>query len=290
MPDLGVAGALVLEGGVHYDYRFTNINHVSGSCQLFRRECFEDIGGYVPVEGGGHRLDSGDDRPNEGVADENVRRESVRPSPADGLGGPTALGGLVPTGREGLRPGRPPAVASCARSVYQSTSRPYVIGGLMLLAGYTYRVSQEHASPGSARIGSVSSGGTDAPIETGRRGVCCRWGSGRSGPSTGGDLSMTESIETAGEVGGDATTTRGTNPSTDCRHYLRPLTFGNRLLQRIAPASRPPEPDQLPPAARHQAARIHQGPWLHGMGVSRLAEAHRRASGTGTKPSPAWSG
>ncbi len=36
-----------------YDYRFVSIEHVSGACQLFRRECFEEIGGYVPVKGGG---------------------------------------------------------------------------------------------------------------------------------------------------------------------------------------------------------------------------------------------
>ena len=36
-----------------YDYRFVGIEHVSGACQLFRRECFEEIGGYVPVKGGG---------------------------------------------------------------------------------------------------------------------------------------------------------------------------------------------------------------------------------------------
>ena len=37
----------------HYDYRFTNIEHVSGACQLFRRACFEEIGGYFPIKGGG---------------------------------------------------------------------------------------------------------------------------------------------------------------------------------------------------------------------------------------------
>jgi hypothetical protein len=36
-----------------YDYRFVSIEHVSGACQLFRRDCFEAIGGYVPVRGGG---------------------------------------------------------------------------------------------------------------------------------------------------------------------------------------------------------------------------------------------
>ena len=36
-----------------YDYRFVNIEHVSGACQVFRRQCFEDIGGYKPIKGGG---------------------------------------------------------------------------------------------------------------------------------------------------------------------------------------------------------------------------------------------
>ncbi len=52
-PKLGLAGTPFVEDGKHYDYRFTNIEHVSGACQLFRRECFEEIGGYVPIKGGG---------------------------------------------------------------------------------------------------------------------------------------------------------------------------------------------------------------------------------------------
>ena len=52
-PRLGVAGVPLHEGGESYDYRFTNIEHVSGGWQIFRRECFEQVGGYVPVPGGG---------------------------------------------------------------------------------------------------------------------------------------------------------------------------------------------------------------------------------------------
>jgi poly-beta-1,6-N-acetyl-D-glucosamine synthase len=51
--NLGVAGRPFVENGKHYDYRLTNIEHVSGACQLFRRQCFEEIGGYVPIKGGG---------------------------------------------------------------------------------------------------------------------------------------------------------------------------------------------------------------------------------------------
>lgn len=53
-PALGLVGTPFQEGAATvYDYRFVNIEHVSGACQLFRRDCFEHIGGYVPVKGGG---------------------------------------------------------------------------------------------------------------------------------------------------------------------------------------------------------------------------------------------
>ena len=52
-PQLGLTGTPFQElSGRVYDYRFVSIEHVSGACQVFRRECFEAIGGYVPVKGG----------------------------------------------------------------------------------------------------------------------------------------------------------------------------------------------------------------------------------------------
>jgi biofilm PGA synthesis N-glycosyltransferase PgaC len=52
-PRLGVGGTPFTEGSFQYDFRFTNIEHVSGQVQMFRRECFEDVGGYVPIKTGG---------------------------------------------------------------------------------------------------------------------------------------------------------------------------------------------------------------------------------------------
>ena len=49
---LGLVGTPFRDSSIKYDYRFVSIDHVSGACQLFRRECFEQIGGYVPVKGG----------------------------------------------------------------------------------------------------------------------------------------------------------------------------------------------------------------------------------------------
>jgi len=52
-PTLGLVGTPFQESSGHiYDYRFVSIEHVSGACQVFRRECFEAIGGYAPVKGG----------------------------------------------------------------------------------------------------------------------------------------------------------------------------------------------------------------------------------------------
>lgn len=50
---LGVVGTRFWEGSTTYDFRFSSTEHVSGACQMFRRECFEAIGGYRPMKNGG---------------------------------------------------------------------------------------------------------------------------------------------------------------------------------------------------------------------------------------------
>ncbi len=53
-PQLGVVGTAFSEAGFSLEGDvFDWASHVGGQCQLFRRQCFEDIGGYVPVPGGG---------------------------------------------------------------------------------------------------------------------------------------------------------------------------------------------------------------------------------------------
>jgi glycosyltransferase involved in cell wall biosynthesis len=53
-PALGIVGTPFQDiSGETYDYRFVSLEHVSGACQVFRRKCFEDINGYIPIEGGG---------------------------------------------------------------------------------------------------------------------------------------------------------------------------------------------------------------------------------------------
>jgi glycosyltransferase involved in cell wall biosynthesis len=55
-PGLGLAGGAVID---KYEHRTENIRqgsedfHVAGGVQFFRRACFEQIGGYIPISGGG---------------------------------------------------------------------------------------------------------------------------------------------------------------------------------------------------------------------------------------------
>lgn len=52
-PLLGVVGTPYVEKtGEIFDYRFTSLEHVSGACQVLRRDCYEGIGGYLPVKVG----------------------------------------------------------------------------------------------------------------------------------------------------------------------------------------------------------------------------------------------
>ena len=54
-PLLGVVGTIFKEeGGYSSDTdSFEGQTHVAGGCQLFRRKCFEEVGGYVPNKAGG---------------------------------------------------------------------------------------------------------------------------------------------------------------------------------------------------------------------------------------------
>lgn len=53
-PTLGVAGTVFREDGYNSATdSFEGETYVSGQCQMFRRQCFEEIGGYKPNKGGG---------------------------------------------------------------------------------------------------------------------------------------------------------------------------------------------------------------------------------------------
>lgn len=136
MPELGVGGTHYVEGGFHsFRDSYINVHHVNGQCQLFRRACFEDIGGYTPIKGGGidwvavtsarmkgWRTYSFGDRTfhhhrKMGTAESNVLRARFHYGKKDYFLGGHPLWQLM-------------------RGGFQMAKKPYVVGGMFLVLGY----------------------------------------------------------------------------------------------------------------------------------------------------------
>jgi GT2 family glycosyltransferase len=149
---LGVAGTPFREEGKPiYDYRFVNIEHVSGACQLFRRQCFEEIGGYVPVKGGcvdhiavlSARMNGWKTRTfvekvcyhhrSMGTAQAGPLKARFRNGAKD-----YAIGNHV--------------AWEVFRTAYQMTKRPYVVGGLMVGMGYFWAMLRRRERPISTEL------------------------------------------------------------------------------------------------------------------------------------------
>ncbi len=134
---LGVAGTPFKEGNRQYDYRFSRKEHVSGACQLFRRECFEEIGGYLPLKGGGIDLVAVVTARMRGWRTETfTERASLHLRPM-GKAGPHYLKYNWKSGYGDYLLGVHP-LWQFFRSVYQMRSNPPVLTGMLLLAGFLW--------------------------------------------------------------------------------------------------------------------------------------------------------
>jgi glycosyltransferase involved in cell wall biosynthesis len=149
-PALGLVGTPFKDTSM-YDYRFVSVEHVSGACQLFRRQCFEDIGGYVPVKSGGvdhiavmtARMKGWKTRTftdkiclhhrKMGSADRGVLRAKFKDGTLD-----YALGGHP--------------LWEIFRACYQLTKKPYLFGGMMLATGYLWAMIRRIERPISPEL------------------------------------------------------------------------------------------------------------------------------------------
>lgn len=134
---LGVGGTPFVEDGGHYDYRFTSIEHVSGACQLFRRECFEAIGGYTPITAGGIDWTAVTTARMKGWRTRTFPEKVCYHHRKMGTGNASPLGTWLRQGGKDFMLGGHPAW-EVFRAVYQMSRRPYVIGGILLLVGYAW--------------------------------------------------------------------------------------------------------------------------------------------------------
>ena len=149
-PQLGVAGCPFSEEGVTYDYSFSSVEHVSGACQMFRRECFQQIGGYVPLKGGGIDVVAVLMARMKGWRTRTFpERVCVHHRPMGSANDATKFAANYKMGQRAYRLGFHPVWQLC-RSAYQMTRRPYVAGGVALGVGYFWAMlsrSERAVSP-----------------------------------------------------------------------------------------------------------------------------------------------
>jgi glycosyltransferase involved in cell wall biosynthesis len=136
---LGVAGVPFVEGTAtsFYDYRFTNIEHVSGACQLFRRECFEQIGGYVPIRGGGIDWVAVTTARMKGWQTRTFPEKTMLHHRPMGVGKDkgTLLASWIKIGRKDYALGNHP-LWELFRALFLLRRKPYILAAVLLLWGY----------------------------------------------------------------------------------------------------------------------------------------------------------
>jgi poly-beta-1,6-N-acetyl-D-glucosamine synthase len=135
-PRLGLTGTPFreLSGGM-YDYRFVSREHVSGACQVFRRECFEAIGGYVPVKGGSIDHIAVITSRMKGWKTRTWTEKVCIHHRAIGTAQQSVVRARFKYGMKDHAIGNHP-LWEVFRMCYQMTRRPICVGGLALGAGY----------------------------------------------------------------------------------------------------------------------------------------------------------
>jgi glycosyltransferase involved in cell wall biosynthesis len=150
-PRLGVAGTPFVEGSSHYDYRFTNIEHVSGACQLFRRKCFEEIGGYIPIKGGGIDWTAVTTARMKGWTTQTFIEKTCTHHRKIGTSGSGKLMAQFKYGQKNYFLGGHP-LWHLSRSIFQMKNKPYILGGVLLLCGYIWAYISKMEKPVSKEL------------------------------------------------------------------------------------------------------------------------------------------
>jgi len=136
-PRLGVAGTIFKEeGGYSSDVdSFEGEQHVAGGCQLFRRRCFEDVGGYVPNRAGGIDWIAVTTARMRGWRTRAFRERWFFHHRSLGTAERSVLASAFSYGEKDYYLGGHPLWQLC-RVAYRMAKPPYVFGGLAIGFGY----------------------------------------------------------------------------------------------------------------------------------------------------------
>ena len=142
IPDLGVAGTPFVEegegpGSHSYGHAAANLEHVSGATQLFRRRCFEDVGGYTPLKDGGVDWVAVTTARMLGWKTRTFVEKACTHHRLMGTADRKLIKARFRHGRVDYAVGSDP-VWQVARCAFQMGRKPVVVGGMALMLGYTW--------------------------------------------------------------------------------------------------------------------------------------------------------
>jgi biofilm PGA synthesis N-glycosyltransferase PgaC len=141
-PDLGVAGTVFREDGYSSATdSFEGQNYVSGQCQMFRRKCFEAIGGYYSSRVGGIDWIAVTTARMMGWKTRSFREKCFYHHRTLGTANHGRIGRNYVYGKKDYYLGGHP-LWEVFRCGYQLLKRPYFVGGMALFAGYFGRLLQ----------------------------------------------------------------------------------------------------------------------------------------------------
>jgi glycosyltransferase involved in cell wall biosynthesis len=141
-PELGVAGTPFVEDHDRHDrhtyaHQFAQLEHVSGACQLFRRPCFEVVGGYRPIKGGAIDWIAVTSARMIGWKTRTFTEKVSFHHRKIGTGNHHPLLVRFHYGRKAYYVGGHP-VWELARGFFQMRQAPHLIGGLFFQLGYLW--------------------------------------------------------------------------------------------------------------------------------------------------------